>query len=167
MPLSKVMYFPALAALLVLGGCESPAAYQPRTADNGTGYADLQIASTRYRVSFTGNAATKREMVENYLLLRAAEVTRQAGYAAFLFDTRDTKASTTYRTEFTGWPGWRGRGWYWHNWGEESAYPVTRYEAYAEIVLLSEDQAKAEPRALKAQEVIDRIGPLAQPSKAP
>jgi|WetSurMetagenome_2_1015567.scaffolds.fasta_scaffold127408_2 hypothetical protein len=166
MRLSKVLYFPALAALLVLGACESPAAYQPRTADNGTGYADLQIASNRYRVSFTGNAATKREMVENYLLLHAAEVTLKAGYPAFLFDTRDTKANTTYHTEFTGWPGWRGRGWYWHNWGEESAYPVTRYEAYAEIVLLTAEQAKAEARALQAQEVLDHIGPMAA-SKAP
>jgi len=164
MSLSKALYFPLVVALLGLASCQSPAVFQPRTSESGTGYADTQLASTRWRVSFTGNSATQREMVENYLLLRAAEVTQKAGYPAFLFDTRDTKANTTYRTEFTGWPGWRGRGWYWHNWGEESTYPVTRYEAYAEIVLLTDEQAKAEPRAIRAQEVIDHLGSLAKPA---
>ena len=41
--------------------------------------------------------------------------------------------------------------------------PVTRYEAYAEIVLLDDDQAKSEPRAVNAQEVLDHIGPMAKP----
>ena len=39
------------------------------------------------------------------------------------------------------------------------SFPTTRYEAYAEIVLLTDDQAKSEPRAINAQEVLDHIGP--------
>jgi hypothetical protein len=106
--------------------------------------------------------------VEDYLLLRSAEVTFKAGYHYFLFDTRDTKTKTTYHSDFNGWPGWLGYGWYWHSWpyGPEQqvdSFPVTRYEAYAEIVLLTDDQAKNEPRAVNAQEVLDHIGPEAKP----
>ncbi len=159
------------AAVLLLAACQTPASYQPRTPDSHTGYTDEQLAQNRWRVTFTGNSATKRETVENYLLLRSAEVALKANYRWFLFDTRDTKAETTYQSDFAGWPGWRGRGRYWHSWpyggggwgGVDTAHPITSYEAYAEIVLLTDDQAKAEPRAMGAQDVLDHIGPTARP----
>ena len=56
------------------------------------------LTQNRYRVTFTGNSVTPRETVESYLLLRAAEVTRAAGYSNFMFDTRNTKANHTYDT---------------------------------------------------------------------
>jgi hypothetical protein len=159
----------AAAALFVVAGCQTATPYHPSTEPGATGYSDEQLAGNRYRVTFAGNSATRRETVEDYLLLRSAEVTLKAGSHYFLFDTRDTKTKTTYHSDFAGWPGWPGRGWYWHSWaygppdaGME-AYPVTRYEAYAEIVLLSDDQAKSEPRAVNAQEVLDHIGPEAKP----
>ncbi|MGA7673488.1 MAG: hypothetical protein WCA78_00405 [Rhizomicrobium sp.] len=157
------------AAALVLAGCETAATYQPSKEPGAVGYSDEQLAGNRYRVTFTGNSATRRETVEDYLLLRSAEVTLKAGYRYFLFDTRDTKTKTTYHSDFAGWPGWPGRGWYWHSWpygppgADMDSFPVTRYEAYAEIVLLSDDQAKSEPRAVNAQEVLDHIGPEAKP----
>jgi hypothetical protein len=40
---------------------------------------------------------------------------------------------------------------------------VRRFEAYAEIVLLTDAQAAKEPRAIKAQSIIDRLGPAAPP----
>jgi hypothetical protein len=39
----------------------------------------------------------------------------------------------------------------------------TNFDAYAEIVLLTPEQAAKEPRALNATEVINRIGPDAAP----
>jgi hypothetical protein len=160
----------AAAAVLLLAACQTPASYQPRGPQSRTGYTDEQLAANRWRVTFTGNSATQRETVENYLLLRSAEVALKAGYRWFVFDTRDTKAETTYQSDFDGWPGWRGRGRYWHSWpyggfggGIDSAHPITSYEAYAEIVLLTDEQAKAEARALGAQDVLDHIGPLARP----
>jgi hypothetical protein len=155
------------AAALLLAACETPATYHPRDAQSGTGYTDEQLASNRYRVTFTGNAATRRDTVENYLLLRSAEVTLKAGYHWFVFDTRDTEAQTIYHSDFMGWPGWPGYGWYWHSWpyggwdGDMTSRPITTYEAYAEIVLLTDAQAKDEPRAIKAQDVLDHIGPSA------
>jgi len=154
------------ASVFILAGCESLPPYHPSEGPGATGYSDQQLAGNRYRVTFTGSSATRRDAVENYLLLRAAEVTLKAGSHTFLFDTRDTKAKTTYYSDFAGWPGWPGRGWYWHSWPYErqfDAFAVTRYEAYAEIVLLTDEQAKAEPRAVNAQEVLDRIGPSTKP----
>ncbi len=157
----------ALFVAGLLAACESPAPYGPRDAQQTTGYTDQQLAANRYRITFTGNAATKRETVENYLLLRAAEVTVRAGYPFFLFDTRDTQTKTTYLTSsLDAWPAWRGRGWYHHSWaweGDVSTRPITSYEAYAEIVLLTAEQAKSEPRALQAQDVLGHIEPLAHP----
>jgi hypothetical protein len=152
----------------VLAGCQTATTYHPSTEPGAAGYSDEQLAGNRYRVTFTGNSATRRDTVENYLLLRSAEVTLKAGYRTFLFDTRDTKTKTTYHSDFAGWPGWPGYGWYWHSWpyGPQrpfDSFPTTRYEAYAEIVLLTDDQAKSEPRAVNAQEVLDHIGPQAQP----
>jgi len=153
------------ASVFLLAGCESLPPYHPSEAPGAIGYSDQQLAGNRYRVTFTGSSANRRDAVENYLLLRSAEVTLKAGSHYFLFDTRDTKAKTTYTSDFAGWPGY---GWYWHYWPygperEFPAIPLTRYEAYAEIVLLTDEQAKAEPRAVNAQEVIDHIGPSATP----
>ena len=158
----------AAACVFVLAGCQTATPYHPSERPGGAGYSDEQLAGNRYRVTFTGNSATRRERVEDYLLLRSAEVAQKAGYRWFLFDTRDTKSETTYHSDFTGWPGWPGHGWYWHSWpyGPDPSFdsrPVTSYEAYAEIVLLTDDQAKSEPRAVNAQEVIGHIGPQAKP----
>jgi hypothetical protein len=162
----------AAVSIAILAGCQTATTYHPSTEAGATGYFDEQLAGNRYRVTFTGNSATRRDTVENYLLLRSAEVTLKAGYRHFLFDTRDTKTKTIYHSDFAGWPGWPGYGWYWHSWpyGPErqlDSFPITRYEAYAEIVLLTDDQAKSEPRAINAQEVLDHIGPQANPRPQP
>ena len=166
----------AVGLALVLAGCATAVPYQPSAGAGQPGYSDEQLAQNRWRVTFTGNSATPRETVENYLLLRSAEVTIKAGYHWFVFDTRNTEAKTTYHSDFMGWPGWRGYGWYWHTWpygppygpyGDVDTYPVTRYQAYAEIVMLTDEQAKAEPRAINAQDVLNHIGPTAQQPPPP
>jgi hypothetical protein len=158
--------------LFALSGCVSPTPYQPADAAHRNGYSDQRLADNRIRVSFSGNSATRREQVEDYLLLRAAETTREAGYAWFAFDTRDTEAKTTYYSQFAGWPGWgRGFGWYRHSWafdpwgGVETTIPTTRYEAYAEIVLLTPEQARSDIHALRAADVVTRLGPVAARSQ--
>lgn len=161
---------------LVLAGCMSPTPYAPRTDGQRTGYTDRALTENRYRVTFTGNSATPRETVESYLLLRSAEVTRAAGYQFFVFDTRHTHANTTVQTVPTApppspWWGFRRGFGYWGGFGYpyEPAYDVvtrTNYEAYAEIVLLTPEQAAKESRAINAADVIAHIGPDAmQPPK--
>lgn len=166
------------AASLVLAGCASPTPYTPRLQGQQTGYTDLELTPNRYRITFTGNSITPRETVESYLLLRAAEVTRAAGFANFVFDTRNTRARTTYQAvpafppdPWGPWGPWGGGPWYgrynpyWGGgWGfayQPSVDVVTRtrYQAYAEIVLLTPEQAAREPRAINAAEVLKRLGP--------
>jgi hypothetical protein len=158
----------ACLAVAALAACATAPVYQPQQSPGGVGYSDSQLAANRYRVTYTGNSSTGREVVEDFLLRRAAEVALKAGYHWFVFDTRDTKSKTTYYNEFAGWPGWRGYGWYWHSWafgppGPYAVYPVTRFEAYAEIVLLTDEQAKAEPRALQAEDVLAHLNPAPKP----
>src|ERR1700742_4968345 len=109
-----------LSLAVVLAGCAQPAPYAPRLSGQQTGYTDRELAANRYRVTFTGNSATPRETVENYLLLRAAQVAQAAGSQYFMFDTRDTRADTRYSA--IGGPGPYGPGWggYWRfrpRWG--------------------------------------------------
>ena len=167
-PAGRALSLAMLAGLLT--GCMTPTPYAPRTEGQRTGYTDRALTQTRYRVTFTGNSVTPRETVENYLLLRAAEVTRAAGYSAFMFDTRNTSANQTYdavpygspgpwglRRGFGGWGGWGGWGY-----AYDPAVDVivrTNYEAYAEIVLLRPDQVAREPRAINAADVISHLGP--------
>lgn len=164
-------------ALGLLAGCMTPTPYGPRIEGQATGYTDRALAQNRYRVTFTGNTATPRETVETYLLLRAAEVTRAAGATNFMFDTRNTRANTSVQTVPYGpdpYPPFWGRRHfgYWGGWGfpYDPGMDVvvrTNFEAYAEIILLTPDQAAKEPRALNAADVIARIGPEAAPPKPP
>jgi hypothetical protein len=166
------------AAVLALSAC-APASpyYGPKQPGETVGYTDVQLDQNRYRVTYTGNSATDRETVENFLLMRAAQVTVQSGYTNFLFDTRDTKAKTSYYSNFTGWPGGPGYGWYWHSWDygfggppydvEAQSRPITRYEAYAEIVMLTAAQATKESRSINAQSIIQHLGSLVAPPPPP
>src|SRR6201999_3560230 len=98
------------SAAALLAGCIAPTPYAPRTEGQRTGYTDRPLTQNRYRVTFTGNSATPRETVETYLLLRAAEVARAAGYDSFVFDTRNPKANTTAQVIPDPGPGWGGWG---------------------------------------------------------
>jgi hypothetical protein len=164
----------ALGLGLALAACTAPAAYAPRRPGMSTGYTDRELAPGRFRVTFTGNSVTSRDTVENYLLLRAAEVTLAAGGTHFIFDDRDTRARTTVHADpmFYG-PGYWGGGFgYWGfrpHWGYSPFGPplminqTTRYEAYAEIVVLKPGQEQNENRAVDAREIIRHLAPPPPP----
>src|SRR5438445_5378550 len=109
-PAARVL--PLALSAFLLAGCMTPSPYAPRLEGQRTGYTDLALTQNRYRVTFTGNSATPRETVESYLLLRAAEVTRAAGFNSFVFDTRNTQANHSYQTVPYGPPDpfWGRRG---------------------------------------------------------
>jgi hypothetical protein len=102
--------------------------------------------------------------VEDDLLLRAAQVSLAAGYGHFLFDTRDTKANTrvTAFPDYAPGPFW-GRDWRFHptfGYGADvDIVTTTSYQAYAEIVVLSDTEAAHEPRALDARSVVQNLTP--------
>ena len=80
-----------LAIVLGLAACtSSPTPYRAATDD--LGYRDQQLESNRYRVSFTGNAATPLDKVQDYALYRAAELTRASGNDYFKVVNRNTES---------------------------------------------------------------------------
>lgn len=74
----------AATAMLALGACVTSTPYQPATGGiNSYGYDDTRIEPGKYRVSFRGNTSTDRATVENFILLRAAELTLNDGLGHF------------------------------------------------------------------------------------
>lgn len=168
-----------VAAALLLSACATPTPYQPRVrgAQVSGGYSEQRIEENRYRVTFVGNSLTSRERVENYLLYRAAELTRQAGYDSFTIVTRATDPHTR-TTGYGGrpwgyWtPHWRYRhGGFWHAWDPWGPDPfwgdtidirtVTNYEASAEIVM-SRGRRPNDPMSFDATEVLRNLAPTIQ-----
>jgi hypothetical protein len=169
-----------LGLLALLAGCAQPTPYAPREPGTRTGYTDQQLAPNRWRVTFTGNSATTREQVEDSLLRRAAEVSLAAGSDHFMFDTRDTRANTRVDAFPEPDPVWNG-GWMWgRRWNFRPVYgfgygygafgpgvdfvTTTSYQAYAEIVTLSDAQAATEAKALDARAVLQRLPPPKPPA---
>ena len=91
----------AAFAWLAVAACAPEVPYfGPKDADHATGYTDEKLDQNRFRVTYSGNSQTNRETVEDFLLLRSAQVTEQSGSHFFMFDMRDTKSHTTYFSDF-------------------------------------------------------------------
>lgn len=165
--LRKLVAAAAITTTLGLAACQSgPTPYQPGAGYDG-GYSESRLENDRFRVSFKGNSLTNRETVENYLLFRAAELTLQNGYDSFTIVNRDTdkdsrirstggymgsRLSYTYYVPRYGWV----RAWepYW--WGPQSYEEVTRYEAYAEVVM-SRGPKGSDPNSFDAHQVSQNL----------
>ena len=63
---SRILAGFAGLAILGLAACATPSVYAPQTSSSSEGYADRQLASNRFRVSFHGNSVTSREMVARF-----------------------------------------------------------------------------------------------------
>jgi len=73
----------AVAAALSLAACATaPTHYQPAGA-NGVGYSELRIEPDRYRVIFQGGPGAPEAQVQDYALLRAADLALAGGYDWF------------------------------------------------------------------------------------
>jgi len=68
-------------AALAAAGCATAVGTAYAPADSkGYGYTETRIEADRYRVIFSGDGATPAEAVEDYALLRAAELAVESGY---------------------------------------------------------------------------------------
>lgn len=76
----KRLLIPAVCAL-ALGACATPVSYAPAASASGPGFTQQRIESDRYRVTFRG--AGPGAQINDYALLRAAELTLQEGYDWF------------------------------------------------------------------------------------
>lgn len=72
------------AFALLLGACATAVgtAYGP-AGSKGYGYSETRIEADRYRITFAGDGATPAAVVEDYALLRAAELAVDNGYDWF------------------------------------------------------------------------------------
>lgn len=148
----------ALVALLLLG-CAKPTPYQP--ASGGFGYADQQIEQNRWRVSFSGNSVTPRDTVQNYLLYRAAQLTRETGNDHFTIVDQSLERSTYYHgTGFGPVGGWRYDDDWVGGFGTTtySAYPIDSYTAFADIVVAGGPKPE-DVNAYDAADVLKRLTP--------
>ena len=79
-----------LLAALGLVGCATAVGTAYAPADSkGYGYADTRIETDRYRISFAGDGATPENVVEDYALLRAADIAIANGFDWFRVVSRD------------------------------------------------------------------------------
>ena len=72
----------AAAAMLVACATAIGTAYGPADS-KGYGFTETRIEADRYRVAFAGDGATSQQLVEDYALLRAAELALENGYDWF------------------------------------------------------------------------------------
>ncbi len=90
-----------IAAAAILTACATATPYQPsENTDTRNGFSEIQIEKDRVKVTFDGNSLTDRQTVETYLLYRAAELTKGAGYDYFVITDRATDKKT--RIQETG-----------------------------------------------------------------
>jgi hypothetical protein len=80
----------ACAFSLAICACATvgPVAYGPADKD-GFGYEETRIEQDRYRIIYRGSGGMPPELVEDYALRRAAELTVQEGYDWFRVAGRD------------------------------------------------------------------------------
>ena len=165
--LRKLFVAAAITTTLGVAACQSgPTPYQP-SVGRDLGYTESRIENDRYRISFKGNSLTDRETVENYLLYRAAELTLQNGYDVFTVVNRDTDKESRLRSSGGGYMGTRlsymyftpRYGWIgaWEPyWTPQTYQEVTRYEAFAEVVM-TRGQKGGDANAFDARQVSQNL----------
>ncbi len=152
------------AAVLVLGACTKPTPYAPAAGD-GYGYSETQIDDETIRIEVAGNSQTPRDLVENQLLYRAAQLAQERGAKVFVLITRDTERSVQYSSQPAGiYPyGYGGFGFGRPYSGFGLAYaPVTssaidRYTVYAEARFYQEEAPAGLEPAYNAAEVLQNL----------
>jgi hypothetical protein len=165
---------PAFAARLLflllpvaLAACAaSPTPYQAES--DRYGYSEQQLEDDRYRVSFAGNSATPRGVVQNYMLFRAAEVTLESGHDYFTVVDQQVEGSSTGTASprvgvgvGSGGSANIGVGISTFLGGGGNA---ARYTAFADILVRDGEKPDGDPDSYDARDLIERLRPtLGQP----
>jgi hypothetical protein len=148
-----------LAAAMALGACATATPYQPADS-RGHGYKEQRLQQQRYRVAFSGNNSTSREVVENYLLYRASEIALQNDSRYFSFVGTDTDKEVEQRQVVSGGLGFGGFSRFGTGIIVSSGPTSRRFDAHADVVLLGNENASGDPRVFDAQDVQQNLGPL-------
>ncbi len=89
--MSRLKYKAVFVGLvLALSACASAPPYRAADRADGAGYSEQVIEANRYRVRYTGTAGMTMDEVQNYTLMRAAELSLEKGYDWFEVVARDS-----------------------------------------------------------------------------
>ena len=95
--------FGCLLLMLALESCWlQPTKYVQADSDASYGYYDVPLDSTRFIVSFYGNARTPVTTTDRYTLYRAAELTQEHGFDYFRVEDAKSSAETGSTNSTTG-----------------------------------------------------------------
>jgi hypothetical protein len=75
-----------IAATLALAACASTPTYTPASAASNAGYSERRIEADRYFVTYRAPNTAEAALLEDYALLRAADVTLENGREWFWLD---------------------------------------------------------------------------------
>lgn len=144
-------------ALLTACAVSRPTPYGPM--DEGYGYSEEMVSETSFRVSFSGNADTPRQVVQDYVLYRSAELALEQGHDQFVVLNTQTSEVRDDAKRYEDCPP---SPYYFPNFSilvdEESGGYVS-----SALVELSHDAAgERGERAFMAQGVIDTLGSCIQ-----
>jgi hypothetical protein len=78
----------AIAASATLAACQTTPPYAAATSPNSAGYSEQQIESNRYTVTYRAPGGADAQTLQNYVLLRAAELTLEHNHDWFWIDGR-------------------------------------------------------------------------------
>lgn len=158
-----------------LSACSSLPRYHPVSKPGASGFSDQKIDATHYRVSFQGDASTPRYQVEDYLLLRAAELTDEMGFEYFIITEKETDSKTTITTRrrsalygrfdhYHGHPiysfPYYAYGYVWGHPLDTETREYTRYSAIAYIEMHEGSKPLSNSRAFDASDVMKNLGPI-------
>lgn len=151
--------------LSVLAACANPATPYRDAGTSGSrlGYSQQQIDAATWRVQFSGNSATSREQVEDYLLYRAAEIMRDGGYDRFVLLDKDIEpdvrywGSAPFHGPHFGLGAHRRHGFGYWAFGPPVYHQQTRYKGSA--LIRAYRQGAANGPVFSTRELIDSIGP--------
>lgn len=80
--------FSTLIALFVLAACASAPVYAPASSAGGAGYSETQVEDNRYFVTYRAGGTADAQLVQDFALLRAAEIALSRGVDWFWLDRR-------------------------------------------------------------------------------
>jgi hypothetical protein len=89
-PMTRLI-LPALAALSLAACATAPTHFQPAAGRNAVGFSEMRIEPGRYRVTFQGGPGAPAAQVQDYALLRAADLALAQGYDWFRVTDRMTR----------------------------------------------------------------------------
>lgn len=139
----------AIACFVLSTGCLTTS-YQKMGFKGG--FQETKIDANTFKVSFSGNAFTSREIVETFLLYRCAELTVEAGFDGFVTQTSDTDK----RTSQTVIPGYYDKDGKYHP-GTSST--SNWYTATATIRTFKGPKPESDANAYDAREILQNLGP--------